>query len=125
MDVLNLTETELDSYRLGHRARAELRRVALAARREQAWIAARAGAQRLKAEFGATRVMAFGSLADGAGFHQRSDIDLAAWGMAGETYLQALAMLLNLDPRFSVDLVRAEEAPSSLLDHIADQGVAL
>lgn len=112
-------------YRATARARQRQRRAAADARREQAWNVARLGAERLKSEFGATRVVVFGSLAEGTYFDERSDIDFAAWGTAHAAYLAALGMLMDIDPRFEVDFVRVEEAPPSLRERIEAEGVDL
>lgn len=112
-------------YRATARAREARRREAVAERRELAWTVARRGAECLKSEFGATRVVLFGSLAEGTYFDERSDIDIAAWGTPHAAYLDALGMLMDIDPRYEVDLVRAEEATPSLIERIETEGVDL
>jgi len=112
-------------YRATARAREAQRREAVDERRERAWNVARRGAECLKSEFGATRVVVFGSLAEGTYFDERSDIDFAAWGTPREAYLNALGMLMDLDPRYEVDFVRVEEAFPSLLERIEAEGVEL
>lgn len=94
------------------------------ARREKAWTIARQAAQLLKERFGATRVMVFGSLAHGAWFHARSDIDLAAEGIAPADYFTAGAALDQMRSGFELDLIRCESAPPRLLSSI-EQGVKL
>ncbi|HEY66354.1 MAG TPA: nucleotidyltransferase domain-containing protein, partial [Caldilineae bacterium] len=42
---------------------------------------ARKAAEMLREEFGAIRVVLFGSLARGGPFDMHSDVDLAAWGL--------------------------------------------
>ena len=94
-------------------------------RRQAAWVVAQRAARLLKEEFGATRVVAFGSLAHGAWFGARSDIDLAAEGIPPEVFWRAWCALDRLDPAVDIDLVAIESAPERLRDEITQQGVAL
>ena len=94
-------------------------------RRQAAWSMARRAAHLLQEEFGATRVIAFGSLAHGAWFGVRSDIDLAAEGIPAEAFWRAWCALDRLDPTVDIDLVAIESAPERLRDEITQQGVAL
>ena len=70
---------------------------------------ARELADLLRADFGAEQVFLFGSLTDRDLFHTRSDIDLAAWGIAEGRYLAAVAAVTGHQTAFSVDLVRLVE----------------
>ena len=94
-------------------------------RREAAWGLAHRAARLLREEFGATRVIAFGSLAHGAWFEPRSDIDLAVEGIPVEAFWRAWCALDRLGSTVAIDLVAIESAPERLLDEIAHQGVAL
>jgi len=60
-------------------------------RRVHAWKAARAASHILKDRFGASRVVLFGSLSRSSGFTERSDIDLAAWGIPPDKFYRAVA----------------------------------
>jgi predicted nucleotidyltransferase len=80
-------------------------------------------ADMLKAEFGAQRVVLFGSVLYPELFHARSDIDLAAWGV--QHYFTAVAHLLDLDPDFSFDLIPAEDARPGILELIEKEGLEL
>jgi len=113
------------AYRAGARRREETRARDLALRREQAWRLARLAAETLRTDFGAGRIVAFGSLLHAEQFHERSDVDLAVWGVPESEYFLALGRLLGLDPLFSVDLVRVEDAPPRLLAAIRGEGVDL
>ena len=95
------------------------------ARRQRAWEVARRGAELLKERFGAAQVKAFGSLVRPTLFHERSDVDLAVWGLSERDYLRAVSALLDLDPGIEVDLVEAEFARLSLLAVIERDGVSL
>jgi predicted nucleotidyltransferase len=67
----------------------------------------------------------FGSLAQGQWFSERSDIDLAAWGISDQHYFTAVAKLQDVDPQFKVDLVQMERCPEHLREAIATEGVML
>jgi len=112
----------MELYRAGLHQRLAERRKWEEKRRQRALAVAQRAAKLLKREFGATHVVLFGSLARGGPFDEHSDIDLAAWGIEEDRYLRAISKLLDLDPTFSVDLVRAEEAPPSLLEVIESEG---
>jgi predicted nucleotidyltransferase len=100
----------------------ELRRVRAAAR------AARLRtelprARRLLRDYGADRILLFGSLQSGT-FSEHSDVDLAVESLPSEAYFPALADLLAIFA-VPVDLVRLEEASSELRERILTQGVDL
>ncbi len=73
----------------------------------------------------AKEVILCGSVVNPKHFHQRSDIDLAVWGLEESRYLRALACLLDLDYQFEVDLVMAEETHPTLLATIIATGKRL
>jgi predicted nucleotidyltransferase len=97
----------------------------LAGRHARAWDVARRGAQMLKDQFGAARVAVFGSVLRPEFFYERSDVDLAVWGLDERLYLRAVSRLLDLDPEISVDLVEMEFAPSRLREAIEQEGMIL
>ena len=123
--ALNISPEKMKEYRQTARAREEAQRQQVAARRERAWAVARRAAEMLKTEFGASRVVLFGSLTRPKGFHLRSDIDLAVWGLDEPTHWRALGRVLDLEPTIEVDLVQFEEARPALQVSIAEDGVAL
>lgn len=108
-------------------ARRERDRTLAAAARDRAWHAARAAADMLCARFGATRVVAFESLAEHEGrfFGTRSDIDLAARGIAGEDYFLAVAALQTVFPELRIDLVAMESCPEHLRSAAERTGVEM
>ncbi len=122
---LSLTPEQMAGYRAGARRRVQQRAQALAARRARAWDVARRGAQMLKDQFGAARVAVFGSVLRPEVFYERSDVDLAVWGLDERLYLKAVSRLLDIDPEISVDLVEAEFARPTLLAVIEQEGVTL
>lgn len=85
--------------------------------------AAATAAQLLREEFGATRVLLFGSLLR-AWFHEASDVDLACEGIAGSRLSEAQDRLIELigEP---VDLVALEEAEAGLRQRILASGEPL
>jgi predicted nucleotidyltransferase len=82
-------------------------------------------AKLLKEQFGVRRVALFGSAASEELFHHHSDLDIAVWGLDESEYYRAVAQLLALDPFVSIDLIRVEDANSSLREEIEKGGVLL
>jgi predicted nucleotidyltransferase len=78
----------------------------------------------LRAEFGASQVVLFGSLARDE-FRLQSDIDLAAWGIQRDEYFVAVAHVLDIAEEFKVDLVEGEHTRPALAAAIVREGVAL
>jgi len=81
-----------DEYKKHWKRRAERarrRRQALAA---EARLEARRLGDLLVRQFGATRVYLFGSLTQDGAFHERSDIDLAAEGLAPTSFEAGVAL---------------------------------
>lgn len=112
-------------YRATARRRAEQRREERVHRRDRAWDVAREAARILKEEYQVGRVLVFGSLVRDRRFHERSDVDLAVWGLKIEDYLDALGRLETLSPDIDVDIVRVEDAKPGLRDVITQQGILL
>ncbi|MBK9092686.1 MAG: nucleotidyltransferase domain-containing protein [Anaerolineae bacterium] len=112
-------------YRATARQREQARRAAVEARRVCALALAQTASQLLKQQFGAQRVVLFGSILTPAFFHERSDIDLAVWGLNERLYLRALGRLLDLDPNFEFDLVEFEVVPPRLQASIQKEGQEL
>lgn len=115
----------LELYRATARQRELDRQEAIIQRHERAMTLASTAAQLLRQRFGAERVIVFGSVAQPELFHERSDIDLAVWGVDEADYLRAVAALIQLSPEFEMDLIRWESAPASLRQRIVAEGVGL
>jgi predicted nucleotidyltransferase len=122
---VSLSAEQIMAYRAGAQQRARQRDQALAARLARAWRIARQCAQLLSEHFGATQVVAFGSLVRPGKFHAHSDIDLAVWGLNERLYYRAVSRLLDIDPTFSIDLVEVEFAAPCLRQTIEQEGVLL
>ena len=119
-----------DQWRVYHPGAAMQRRRALTAhqtqaRWEQAQHLARAAAQRLREEFGARRVVLFGSAVRPSSFTLWSDVDLAAWGIPPEHFYAAVAAVTSLSTEIAVDLVDPEHCPAALQTVIEREGVEL
>ncbi len=112
-------------YRAGARHRETARQAELDERFQLAWKVARQGAEVLRVQFQAEKVVVFGSLVDKSRFHERSDIDLAAWGIPEQVYLRALGSVMNLSSEFLVDLILFEEARPHIRETIESKGMLI
>lgn len=123
--TLDIPPEKMAEYRAGARRREAARKARLEERFQLAWEIARQGAEILRSQFQAEKVVVFGSLVDESRFHERSDIDLAAWGIPEQAYLRALGSLMNLSSEFLVDLTLVEEARPHIRQTIESKGVAV
>lgn len=92
-------------------------------RAQKAWESLPKLVRLLSDNYGAERVILFGSLAREE-FMINSDIDLAVSGMPSENYFKALGHLLMESP-YACDLVAIEDAPDLLRQRIEEDGVIL
>ena len=92
---------------------------------QRAWHTAHRVAAMLYEDFGATQVAVFGSLAEQKWFSKGSDIDIAVWGLPGDTYLDALWETRNFSPEFKIDLVNFHSAKGRFRDRIQSQAIPL
>ena len=83
---------------------------------------AKQSARILRQEFGANKVVLFGSMLQPK-IHEDSDIDLAVWNLSKSDYFQAVGKLQGLS-EFAIDLIEAENAPDYIIEAIA-QGIEL
>jgi predicted nucleotidyltransferase len=123
--MMSITPEQMQVYRQTARERSLARQARMVERRERAWALARRAAALLKEEYGATRVVVFGSLTNPLLFHERSDIDLAVWGIAERRYDEATERLQRLDFGFRIDLVQFADAQPLLQAAIERNGVSL
>jgi len=121
--IMKIDPEEMKIYRRSAQERSLKRQKELAKRRQRAQELAYQAAQILKEEFGATRVVLYGSLLHPELFHLRSDVDLAAWDV--QHYFRAVARLLDLDPEIEINLVPIEDVRPSLSATIEREGVEL
>ena len=97
----------------------------LAAREARAWELARRAAAVLRQQFGATRVVVFGSLVHPGSFTLWSDVDVAAWGLRPEDTFRAIGVGMDLDAGIPVNLVDVGACKASVLRVIEEEGVPL
>jgi len=112
-------------YRAAARRRQERERQELAQLQERAWQAARRAARLLKEQFGATRVVVFGSLVRRDCFTRWSDVDIAAWGIPPEDTFRAIGAVMDIDAEVEVNLVDVGACRPLLLSVIEQEGVEL
>ncbi len=120
-----LTKKELSIYRRAAQRRWRSQQQEMTRRRRKAWRLARRAATFLKREYGATRVVAFGSLSHGGWFHARSDLDLAVEGLKPGVIWRAWSAVERVVPGFQVDLIELEMATERLRQRIQEQGKEL
>ena len=112
-------------YRRTARLRQQEARAAQVQRRQQAWKAARRAAKVLKEQFGATRVVVFGSLVQEDCFTRWSDVDIAAWGIQPEDTFSAMDAADLADDEIEVSLADVETCRPELMAAIEREGVEL
>jgi len=113
----------MDIYKAAAEQRWKQERHELSLIHSKKWALAKKAAELLKVEFGAQRVVVFGSITQRELFHLHSDIDLAVWGLDEKLFHRAIAKLLELDLSQRIDLVRIEDARDSLRSAIEQEGV--
>jgi len=79
----------------------------------------------LRQRYGAKRVVVFGSLARTKAFSARSDIDLAAWGIAPDIFFSAVAAVTGLSPDFKIDLVEPHTCREAMRNSIQRHGIEI
>jgi len=122
---LEITAEQMAIYRAAARKRQQQKRDRLLQRHALGCQIAQQAANLLKQEFQAEKVVLFGSMRSAAAVHERSDVDLAVWGLQPQAYFRAVGRLQGLDPDVSIDLIEAESAPSRLLAEILAEGIVL
>jgi len=94
-------------------------------RYQASWVLARKAATLLKSEFGAEKVLVFGSLLHESSFTLWSDIDLSASGIAADKYYAAVAVVSDLSSSTKIDLIDLKSCRPSLRATILMEGVEL
>ncbi len=90
---------------------------------ERAWCLARQAAEVLRRDFGATRVVVFGSLLRPGAFGLLSDVDIAVWGIQPQDTFRAMNAVADLDEEIEVNLVDVRTCHASILQVIESEGV--
>jgi predicted nucleotidyltransferase len=122
---LELTPEALAAYRATAQRRWEEEQRERARREERAWALARQAAVLLRKQFGATRIVVFGSLVRQGMFTLWSDVDIAAWGIQPQDTLRAIGAVFDLDAGIQVNLVDVNTTSSELFNAIEQEGVEL
>ncbi len=97
----------------------------IALRLESARARAADAASVLRHQFGAHEVIIFGSVADGIGFSERSDIDLAISGIPPARFWSAGAAAERAAGGFELDLIDLKFASEGFALHIRNSGMRL
>ena len=123
--ALELTPIEWRRYRLSEAVerRERAQDSAVEVRKREAWDIVGTAARELRKDFGAQKVVVFGSLAHERGFGLWSDIDLGAWGIPPEKFYSAVAAVTGLSSFFKVDLVDVAECRPTLQKVIEEEGI--
>lgn len=127
LTALELPPKELKKYRPldAIRKRREAERPARTKRRRRAMMIAHKAADILRKEFGAQKVILFGSLAKRGAFTLFSDIDLAVEGVPPLRYFEAVARVTSFTDFIHIDLVELENCPLALRENIERDGKPL
>lgn len=121
----DLTQEQMARYKRTAWLREKTRRRVADDRKQAAVPIAERAAAILKEQFGAQRVILFGSLAHGHWFGPKSDIDLAAEGIQASDFWRAWCALDEIDSDFEINLIAIESASASLQEALAHEGVEL
>ena len=121
---MSWTAEEMQIYRRTALQRQRAEQQQAAQRRERALELVQQAAAKLKAEFGVTRVMVFGSVLQPDRFSLWSDVDLAAWGLTSKNWLKAIGAVHDLGD-IPINLVDVGCCSESLLAVIEQEGVEL
>ena len=127
MTALDLPPDTLKKYRPleAIRRRKTAKSLDISRRRRRASLIARKAAKLLRSEFGAKKVVAFGSLARPGDFTLWSDIDLAATGIPSARFFEAVGAVTGMSAEFKIDLIDLETCPSKLHTAITTEGKEL
>ncbi|MGK7933435.1 MAG: nucleotidyltransferase family protein [Microcystaceae cyanobacterium] len=121
--LTNERKQEIIAKVLAARANREQFLLAMKQRQQEGLKIARQCAALLKAKYGVTKVVLFGSLLNYEEMTTHSDIDLAVWDLPEKDYFKALAEL-DKGHNFEVDLVEIQNAHYYILQAI-DKGIKL
>ena len=121
----DVTVAELDAFRRRWRERARHADPGRPARLAHARGVALRAAAVLREQFGATRVVLFGSCLREEWLTPWSDVDVAAWGIRPEDTFRAMGAVRGLDPIMEVNLIDVAVCSPALLATIETEGQEL
>jgi len=117
-----ISEEDMAVYRATAQQRQEEDERDLLVKRERAWETARRAAKLLKEDFGAQRVVVFGSLLRSECFNKWSDVDIAAWGIRPEDTFRAMGAVMDLAEDIEINLVDMDACRPTLWTVIEREG---
>lgn len=117
-----ISEEDMVVYKATARLRLEQEEKELTARRKRAWELARQAAKLLKENFGAKRVVVFGSLLHLNCFSKWSDVDIAAWGISAEDTFRAMGAVMDIGKDIEINLVDIDTCRTTLRAIIEREG---
>ena len=123
--ALELTPEARAVYRVMAQRRQQAEAQAQRQRQQLAWRLARQSAALLKEQFGATRVVVFGSLVHLDCFTPWSDVDIAAWGIVPEATFRAIGAVMDLGQEIEVNLIDISACRVAVRAMIEQEGVEL
>jgi predicted nucleotidyltransferase len=104
-----ITPEQMAAYRASARQRRQQKTDRLQMRYQRGRAIAQQAATLLKQDFQVEKVALFGSMVSGDRIHERSDVDLAVWGLNPQDLYKAVGQLLALAPDIPIDVVPIEE----------------
>jgi len=122
---VTITKEQMAVYRASAQQRQRQQLEHLRQRHQLGMTVAQQATELLKQEFRVEKVVLFGSMRSPDRVHERSDVDLAVWGLNPKHYYRAVGQLQGLHPDLSVDLVEAETASPHMLRQIETTGITL
>jgi uncharacterized protein len=121
----DISSEKMEQYRQTFRKKVMLEEKRNAERRDKALETAKKAACLLKDEYGAKKVILFGSLSHNRYFDATSDIDIAVKGLDKNEYFRVVSKMIDLDHSIDIDLVIMEDASDGLLKTIIEEGKQL
>jgi predicted nucleotidyltransferase len=93
--------------------------------RQSAWKVSRRLADKLRSQFKATQVLAYGPLVRSGPFDKHSPVELAVTGIAPDQFARALAVTKRMRSEFELELVDLNECSTRLGKQIKREGIAV
>jgi predicted nucleotidyltransferase len=123
----DLSQEELRSYHPWQTLQRYHKDPELSRRWDRAWHVARKASKLLQEQFGASRVVVFGSLVRRAWFTPWSDVDLAVWGVPAEKFYRAIGAVhdFGAEAGFKIDVIDPAECSREMVQSIQTEGVEL